>query len=70
MAKCNYSKCDFVLFRDVCNKVLTEDQLISLIKTGSTAFIKGFKNKEGRKFDASIVLDQNCRARFKYPDKR
>ncbi len=40
----------------ICGKKITEQQLRKLLKDGSTNLIKGFKRKDGTKFDAKIKL--------------
>jgi DNA topoisomerase-3 len=49
----------------VFGKKITEPQLRKLIKDGSTAVIKGFKNKNGEKFDAKLKIE-NGRLAFEY----
>ncbi len=51
--------CAFVIWREKAGKKLTDKQLISLIKTGKTELIKGFKNKEGKTFNASLKFENN-----------
>ncbi len=40
----------------ICGKKITEAQLKKLLKDGETNIIKGFKKKDGSKFDAKIKL--------------
>ena len=58
VAKCSDADCNFTIFRSICGKNLTDNQVTELIKTGKTGLIKGFKNKQGKTFDASLRLDE------------
>lgn len=70
VAKCGYSKCNLTFFREVCGKSLSDSQINDLFKTGKSPLIKGLKNKEGKSFDAYIVIDKNGNFHFEYPKKR
>lgn len=70
VAKCGYSKCNLTFFREVCGKSLTDNQINELFKTGKSPLIKGLKNKEGKSFDAYIVIDNNGNFHFEYPKKK
>ncbi|MCB2294670.1 topoisomerase C-terminal repeat-containing protein [Clostridium algoriphilum] len=56
---CNQWKegCKFTIWKTIAGKKLTEKQAIQLIEKGKTNKIKGFKNKAGKKFDASLRLE-------------
>jgi DNA topoisomerase-3 len=69
MAKCNYSKCDFRLYREICGKLLNDNTVKSLIMKRKTALIKGFKNKDGKTFDARLILDENSHTKFDFSSK-
>ncbi|MCB2295720.1 topoisomerase C-terminal repeat-containing protein [Clostridium algoriphilum] len=43
------------MWKTIAGKKLTEKQAIQLIEKGKTNKIKGFKNKAGKKFDASLL---------------
>jgi DNA topoisomerase-3 len=58
VAKCSDADCNFTIFRSICGKNLTDNQITELIKTGKTGLIKGFKNKQGKSFNASLRLDE------------
>lgn len=57
------SGCKFVIWRTMCDKVLTDEQILSLIETGKTGVIQGFKSKAGNVFNASLILSEG-RAHF------
>ncbi len=67
--KCNYSKCNLTLYRELCGKKLTDNQLKELFKTGKSSLIKGFNSKKGKAFDAYIVFDSIGNFHFSFPDK-
>lgn len=47
---------------------LDKYQLERLLITKETAVIKGFKTKEGKKFDAMLSMDGNNEIKFKFPE--
>lgn len=65
-ASCNSEGCDFVVFRNVLNKTLTEHQLRDLITKGDTGLIKGLVGKSGKTFSASLKLDPNFKSIFDF----
>lgn len=67
--KCNYSKCNLTLYRELCGKKLTDNQLKELFKTGKSSLIKGFNSKKGKAFDAHIVFDSIGNFHFSFPEK-
>lgn len=67
--KCNYSKCNLTLYRELCGKKLTDNQLKELFKTGKSPLIKGFRNKKGKTFDAYIEFDSIGNFHFCFPGK-
>ena len=59
--------CDFVVWKEMAGKKLTERQIQTLIAKGKTGVIKGFKSKKGNKFDARLKLGPECKAAFDFP---
>ena len=59
--------CDFVVWKEMAGKKLTEKQIHTLIAKGKTGVIKGFKSKKGNKFDARLKLGPECKAAFDFP---
>ena len=62
---CNYNRddpesCKFSV-GEMCGKTFTESQVKQLLKEGSTEVIRGFKSKNGKRFDARVVFarDEN-----------
>ncbi len=70
VAKCNHSECDFIVFRHVCGKVLTDAQIKQLLTKGKTRKIKGLKSKKGSMFDAFLILDSTFKTTFEFPQKK
>lgn len=66
------SACDFLIFREVCGKVLSEEQAHQLLTTGRTSVIKGLKGRqEGSKaFDASLKLTAEGKVVYEFPKNK
>lgn len=47
--------CDFIIWRSIAGKKLTDFQLKTLVETGATPEIQGFKRKDGTTFSASLM---------------
>jgi DNA topoisomerase III len=64
---CNHWKegCKFTIWKTIASKKLTEHQALQLIKNGKTSKIKGFKSKVGKKFDASLKVE-NTQIKFDF----
>ncbi len=64
--------CRFVVWKTpICGKVLTPNQIKSLLKKGKTPLIKGFKSKSGKPFSAYLVWEDQIEAklRFEFEEK-
>ena len=71
VAKCNHTECSLTIFRSVCGKSLTDMQISQLLTNGKTSEIKGFKNKKGGTFNASLVLTSEFNTGFDFlPGKK
>lgn len=62
-----YPNCRF-LIGEVAHKKLTEKQVRDLLTKGQTGLIKGFKKKDGNKFDAMLKLE-NEKLAFAFPPR-
>lgn len=69
MAKCNYSKCGFILYREIGGKVLNDKAVKSLLLKKRTPIVKGFKSKQGKTFEARVILDGDYKTKFEFPHK-
>ncbi|MDP4126084.1 MAG: DNA topoisomerase 3 [Bacillota bacterium] len=59
--------CSFVLWKTpICGKVLTRNQVKSLLKKGRTPLIKGFKSKSGKTFEAYLICEDLAEAKLKF----
>ncbi|HBV89273.1 MAG TPA: type IA DNA topoisomerase [Desulfosporosinus sp.] len=59
--------CRFVLWKTpICGKVLTPNQIKSLLKKGKTPLIKGFKSKSGQSFSAYLIWENSSEAKLKF----
>ena len=70
VAKCSNVDCMLTIFRNKCEKQLTDKQISELLTKGKTGVIKGFKGKTGKIFDASLVLDEQFNVVFVFPKKK
>ena len=70
VAKCADVDCGFTLFRNKGGKVLTDKQIVGLVTTGRTPLVKGFRNREGRSFDAALVLNPDFTIGYSFPDRK
>jgi len=50
------TECKFVVWKEMAQKKITPSIVKSLLKSGQTKVIKGFKNREGNPFDAALKL--------------
>ena len=65
---CNEYKngCDFVIWKKVAQKTLTEKNIIDLLEKQKTPVIKGFKSKAGKTFDAQLILKEDFKVEFNF----
>lgn len=70
VVKCSDPDCKFVLFRNKGQKTLTDKNVLDLIEHGKTKLIKGFKNKDGKVFDASLVFGEDFQTKYEFPPKK
>jgi len=66
--KCPDDQCNWIQFRTVCGVQLSIDQIIALINDRKTPLIKNMKAKNGKKFSAYIVLKDDHKTVFEFPD--
>ena len=70
VAKCSNVDCTLTIFRNKCDKQLSDKQIVELVTKRKTGLIKGFKGKNGKAFDASLVLDGQFNVGFSFPEKK
>ena len=57
--------CKFQISDYICNRVISKNNVIKILRDGSSAKIEGFVSKNGKKFDAYLVLE-NGKVNFKF----
>ena len=70
VAKCGDPNCGYVIFRSIAGKELTDSHIKDLLIKGKTGLIKGFKGKTGNNFDAIVVLKEDLKTGFQFPEKK
>ena len=70
VAKCRNEGCDFHVFREICDTLLTEDNIRDLITTGRTPVLNGLTSKTGKKFNARLVLNEEYTTSFVFENKK
>jgi len=59
--------CKFVIWKEIAGKKITAAIAQELLEKGETSLIKGFKSKEGKTFDAVLVLNkEEQKVEFKF----
>jgi len=66
IVKCPDEQCQWILFRMICGIQLSIDQITSLITTEKTPLIKNLKSKNGKKFEAFIILKDDYTTAFEF----
>lgn len=67
VAKCIAEACDWLLFRNVCGKTLSENDVKTVLEKGKSPLLKGLKSKAGKTFDAYIALKADGGTEFEFP---
>ena len=57
--------CKFQISDYICNRVISKNNVIKILRDGSSAKIEGFTSKDGKKFDSYLVLE-NGKINFKF----
>ena len=70
VCKCQDEFCDFVMFRNCGGKKLSDDIFIELLSEGKTRLIKGFTSKAGKRFDAYLILNSECKVAYEFPERK
>ncbi|MDV3616148.1 DNA topoisomerase III [Elizabethkingia anophelis] len=66
VVKCPDEACNWLQFRNVCGVQLSIFDIENLVNKRKTSLIKGMKSKAGKKFDAFIILKDNCESSFEF----
>ena len=67
VAKCGNVDCRLTVFRNKSGKDLSDNQIKDLLTKGKTGVIKGFKSKENKSFDATLMFDDTYKTVFSFP---
>ena len=70
VCKCSDESCDFVMFRNCGGKKLDDGIFIELLSEGKTRLIKGFTSKAGKRFDAYLILNSDCKVVYEFPERK
>ena len=70
VVKCSDANCGLTVFRTISGKQLSDKQITDLLTNGKTPEIKGFKNKEGKPFNAPLKFDGDFRVVFDSKKKK
>lgn len=70
IVKCPDEVCNWVQFRNVCGVQISITDIENLVNKGKTSIIKGMKSKAGKKFDAYIVLNEDCKTSFEFANNK
>lgn len=70
VVRCDNTECGLPIFRLKANRMLTDDEIRELLTKGKTGVLKGFKNKQGKRFDAALVFDADFNTGFVFPERK
>ena len=67
---CCNRECDFVIWKNISGKAMTESTVKYLLENGKTKVLKGFKSKKtGKEFSARLKLDADHKLVFDFERK-
>lgn len=69
VAKCGDPDCGFLLFRTFNGRELTDNQMLLLLQGKRTGYLK-FTSKKGKKYEASLELDDNYKIEITFKDNK
>ncbi len=70
VVRCDNSHCGLPLFRQKAGRQLSDAEITDLLLKGKTELLKGFKNKQGKNFDAMVGFDADFNTRLIFPEKK
>ena len=70
VAKCSNVDCTLTIFRNKCDKQLSDKQIVELVTKRKTGLIKGFKGKIGVPFDATVIFDESFNLKLSFPKSK
>ena len=69
VAKCTDETCGWRLFRNICGKVLSGNDIKAILTNKKSPLLKGLKSKAGKTFDAYILLKEDGSTEFEFPTR-
>lgn len=70
VVRCDNPDCGLPVFRTIAGKNLSDQEMTDLLTGGRTEMLKGFRNKQGKSFEAAVALDADFNTRFVFPEKK
>ena len=70
VVKCPDENCGLMIFRTMSEKQLSDNHITDLLTNGKTSVIKGFKNKNGKSYDAALKFDDNFLVVFEFSKRK
>lgn len=67
---CYKEGCDFVIWKEICGKIISWENMIKLIQGAETSVINGMTKKTGETFDAALKLDSEYKVKFVFKRKK
>lgn len=62
-------KCSFTIWKNICGKTISDSEARKLLTTGKSGLIKGFKSKQGKTFNAYLVIKSDYTIGFEFEKK-
>lgn len=62
--------CKYTIWRDMAGKKLNDESMKTLLTKGETRLLTGFKGKNGKTFDAHVVVDENGEKSFRFDNNK
>jgi DNA topoisomerase-3 len=62
-------RCSFVIFKRIAGRKVSPALVRVLLARGRSQALKGFRSKSGKRFSATLVLDQEGKVQFAFDDK-
>lgn len=70
IVKCPDKACNWVQFRNVCGISIGISDIQSLLMNGRTSLLTGMVSRSGKKFNASIVLNEKAESSFEFEKRK
>ena len=67
---CEDKSCDFVIWKTICGKSISNAQAEKLLSKGKTDKINGFKSKSGKTFNAALKLNSEHKIEFIFANSK